>query len=278
MTRNNGNNWNNVGLRHLAVVTAIATLVLVLAGGLVTTTESGDDIPTWPTGKLVGYEGAHRGIAAVVGFLVAILAIGLQFREKRGWLRAIGWTALAAVVVQAVLGGLRVHHYAPVVIAIIHATFAQVIFCATTAIALFLSPSWNEAKPDPEVGGAWRLALTTTAFAFLQLVVGAITRHTGAVLEVHLVNAFVLLILASLLVSRLLVTPMKRGAQLLMGLLGSQIVLGFLALYITMGDFVRSADSPLLQIMTVSFHVVLGAAILATCLVTTLRCRRGVAV
>ena len=58
MTRNNGNNWNNVGLRHLAVVTAIATLVLVLAGGLVTTTESGDDIPTWPTGKLVGYEGA----------------------------------------------------------------------------------------------------------------------------------------------------------------------------------------------------------------------------
>src|SRR5262249_39781478 len=110
----------NLGLHRFAVATAVATLLLIVAGGLVTSTESGLSVPDWPTiygqnmftfppSKWVGgirFEHTHRLIASTVGALTIVLAIWLARREPRAWVRRLGFSALAAVVAQGLLGGL----------------------------------------------------------------------------------------------------------------------------------------------------------------------------
>jgi len=122
----------NKALRTYAALTAAMVVVLLLAGGLVTTTKTGDTIPTWPhwRGKIEGgtwVEWSHRAIAGVVGLMVLGLALALK--------RPLGWVALAGVVVQALIGGLRI--YVPkALVSIVHTTFAQLVFCAVMAVAL----------------------------------------------------------------------------------------------------------------------------------------------
>src|SRR5262250_3268809 len=85
----------------LAVITAAATLVLIVAGGVVTNTGSALAVPDWPTtfgqnmflfpwSRMVGgvlYEHSHRLIGSAVGLLTMILAIGLWITEPRRWVR-----------------------------------------------------------------------------------------------------------------------------------------------------------------------------------------------
>ena len=270
----------NLGIRRLAVLTATMTLVLVLAGGFVTTTRTGDTIPTWPKswGHFEGgwwVEWSHRAVAGTVALLVSGLALALHLKEPRAWVRRIGWLALAAVFVQALIGGLRIH-MPRAAVAIVHACFGQLVFCCMVAVALFVSESWTRTPIDQTSTGARRFGLHATGFAFLQLVAGAVTRHTGAGLPVHLAGAAGVLIFVTLFASRLMLTPIRSGAYLLVALLGLQVVLGLATWAITAGGFVRSHESPLVEIVTISAHVAVGAALLATSLAVTLMCHRGV--
>ena len=97
----------NQGLHRYAVLTACATLLLIVAGGLVTSTESGLSVPDWPLsyGRLmppmvggIFYEHGHRMVATTVGLLTIGLVIWLSRREPRAWVRRLGWAALGAVV------------------------------------------------------------------------------------------------------------------------------------------------------------------------------------
>ena len=268
------------GIRRLAALTAGMTLVLILAGGLVTTTGTGDTIPTWPKswGRMsVGWpvEWSHRAAAGIVATLVTVLAVWLHRRESRPWVRRIGWIAFAAVLLQALIGGLRIHTVAPVPVAIVHACFGQLVFCAMVSVALFVSRAWTAAPADETAAPARRLGAAATGFAFLQLVAGAVTRHTGAVLVVHLLGAGLVLVTVSLFASRLMMTPLKKGANVLVMLLGLQMVLGMATWAIKASGFQRSHESPVLQIATISAHVAVGAALLATSLGVTLMCHRG---
>ena len=81
-------------LHRWAAATAFATLLLITAGGLVTSTESGLSVPDWPTtygsnmftfpvSKWVGgirFEHSHRLIASTVGLMTIVLAVWLQRR------------------------------------------------------------------------------------------------------------------------------------------------------------------------------------------------------
>src|SRR5688572_30338263 len=195
-------------LLHLyAVLVALSTAVLIFAGGLVTSTGSGLSVPDWPTTygwsmftfpleKMVGgirYEHSHRLIASTVGFLILTLACWLWRAEPRRWVRRLGYLALAAVVVQGILGGITVLWYLPEPISISHASLAQIVFCLTTAIALFTSPGWKRGYA-PRVASAvecladdrrlqW-VAAATTGTIYLQIVVGATMRHLDAGLAI----------------------------------------------------------------------------------------------
>src|SRR2546421_7607448 len=152
MSRTTDNLW----LSRYALLTALATLVLICFGGLVTSHEAGLAVPDWPTtfgynmfffpiSKWVGgifYEHTHRLVASAVGFLTIILAAWLWIKEERRWLRWLGVLALAAVIVQGVLGGLRVT-WMKDELGIFHATLAQMFFVLVCSIALFSSRWWT---------------------------------------------------------------------------------------------------------------------------------------
>src|SRR5947207_11802570 len=104
-------------LHRYAILVAVCTLLLVLAGASVTSKEAGLSVPDWPlsygqvipdmTGGVL-FETGHRMIATVVGILTIILAVWLQRVERRSWVRKLGWTALGAVIAQGLLGGMTV--------------------------------------------------------------------------------------------------------------------------------------------------------------------------
>lgn len=196
---------------HLfAVVVALATAVLIFAGGLVTSTGSGLSVPDWPNTygwfmftfpleKMVGgivYEHTHRLIASTVGFLILVQAFWLWRAEPRRWVRRLGFIALGAVITQGMLGGITVLWYLPDPISIAHASLAQVVFCLTVTIALATSPGWRQAYAPANISwpaGGWpplgdrtlqRIAAATTAVVYVQIVVGATMRHTDAGLAI----------------------------------------------------------------------------------------------
>src|SRR5215470_3556844 len=187
-------------IHRFAKFVAGCTVLLVLAGSLVTSTDSGLSVPDWPTtygwnmftfppSKWVGgilYEHGHRLIASTVGFLTILLAAWLWFSDSRRWMKRLGVAALGAVIAQGVLGGLTVMFFLPPSISTAHAGLAEIFFCLTVAIALFTSRGWLASYNGHVVDDATlrQIATTTTALIYCQILVGATMRHTGAGLAI----------------------------------------------------------------------------------------------
>src|SRR5262249_42418767 len=187
-------------LHRFAKFVAGCTVLLVLAGSLVTSTDSGLSVPDWPTtygwnmftfppSKWVGgilYEHGHRLIASSVGFLTIVLAVWLWMSEQRRWMRWLGVGALGAVIAQGVLGGLTVMFFLPAPISTAHAGLAEIFFCITVAIALFTSRRWIDGYDGhvADDSSLRRVATATTALIYCQILVGATMRHTGAGLAI----------------------------------------------------------------------------------------------
>src|SRR5580698_266970 len=139
------------GLYRWSILLAFCTLLLVVAGGLVTSRDAGLSVPDWPLsyGKLMPpmeggilYEHGHRMVATTVGLLTIVSMIWLFRSERRTWLRWLGAIALVAVILQGVLGGLTVLLLLPWWISTAHACLAQLFFATTVAIAIFTSNWW----------------------------------------------------------------------------------------------------------------------------------------
>ena len=182
-------------LHRFAWFLAAATLFLLVAGGMVTSTGSGLAVPDWPNtygrfmfsfplDHMVGgifYEHGHRLIASVVGFMTIVLAVWLWRVDDRRWMRRLGWIALAAVIVQGVLGGVTVLYFLPAPVSVAHAGLAEIFFCLTVAIAIFTSERWrNPTHGAVDDALLRRLAIATTVLVYIQILLGATMRHTGA--------------------------------------------------------------------------------------------------
>jgi len=195
----------NIGLHRFALFTACCTAFLIFVGGLVTSTESGLSVPDWPTtygwnmfafpvSKWVGgifYEHSHRLVASFVGFLTLILAFWTWIREKRQWVRVLAVAALGTVMAQGILGGLTVMFFLPTAISMAHACLAQTFFCLVIAITLFTSPQWKQGLPiaQTSVDSVSSISLPalcglTTAAIYIQLLLGALMRHTDSGLAI----------------------------------------------------------------------------------------------
>ncbi len=187
-----------IWLHRYTKLVAACTVLLIAAGGMVTSTGSGLAVPDWPNTygwfmfsfpfeKWVGgifYEHGHRLIASTVGFLTIILALWTWLVEPRRWVRWLGVTALGTVILQGLLGGITVLLLLPAPVSIGHAGLAQLFFCITVSLAIFTSPGWkNSTNPvvDPMLQ---RLALTTTIVVYCQILLGATMRHTASGLAI----------------------------------------------------------------------------------------------
>ncbi len=200
-----------------SLLVVFATLILILAGGLVTSHDAGLAVPDWPTSygqwfpPMVGnvfWEHGHRMIAGIVGILTLILVLWIQFREKRKGVKVLAWVALGMVLAQALLGGLTVIFMLPAPVSIAHACLAQTFFCALVALTYFLGP-FPEMKntvftSESGVSRLRRLLILTAIFIYLQLILGATVRHTSFTwpLVIHIMVAFLILIHVLLVVLR----------------------------------------------------------------------------
>ena len=297
-----------MALRLYTRLVAFSTAVLIFAGGLVTSTGSGLSVPDWPNtygwfmfnfpfDKWVGgirYEHSHRLIASTVGFLILVLAVWLWRVESRGWVRRLGYLALAAVITQGILGGITVLWYLPDPISIAHASLAQIVFCLTTAIALFTSRSWtaNVVSSAPDDSLLRKLTIVTTGWIYVQILIGATMRHTDAGLAIpdfplafghlmpphwdpkiaihfaHRVGALIASALILAATGHVFYHHRNRGelvrpSILLLVLLTAQITLGAYTI-LTAKHFIIN-----------SLHVVTGASVLVTSLVLALRVHRS---
>jgi cytochrome c oxidase assembly protein subunit 15 len=201
MTRSTHNVW----LHRFACVLALTTLALVALGGVVTTKGVGMAVPDWPTtygenmflfppSKWIGgifYEHTHRLLASWVGLLTIVLTVWLWLKESRRWLRWLGVAALVGVVLQGVLGGMRVvfdAHGLGTELGIFHAALAQLYFLLICSIAFCTSRWWGRGDVR-DLTSANALAVrrwfaVTSVLILVQLIFGATMRHQHAGLAV----------------------------------------------------------------------------------------------
>lgn len=278
-----------VWLHRFAVVLVGLTFLLILAGGNVTSKDAGLAVPDWPlsfssvnpagwmsdmdgTRPGVRDEHGHRLIGALVGLMVVGLVIWLHRVEPRTWVRKMGYLALAAVIIQGVMGGLRVTEKS-LALAIVHGCFAQAFLCLTIAIAAATWPRFPGGVPfggtaprHDEALRFWTAAMVLAVFG--QLVLGALLRHLGGLqmAVVHIFGAVVvgacLMMAAQHIFSRPdSERPLGNLTIALFLVYGFQLLLG-VAAYVLVVPMSSQNPVNLAQIVVPTIHVGIGAVVL----------------
>jgi len=302
------NSVYNVWLHRFAKLVAGATFILIFIGGLVTSTDSGLAVPDWPTtygqfmfsfplSQMVGgifYEHGHRMVASVVGTLMVILAVWLWRKEPRRWVKRLGWLALLAVIIQGLLGGLTVLFLLPTAVSVSHGALAQIFFCLTICLALFTSKEWQQTPA--KIAGAHRpplqtLTMATTAAVFMQLMLGALMRHTksglaipdfplafgkiippfdSAKVAIHFSHRFGALVVSTLVIWTVArIIKYYRGEKKLYR--PAMFLTCALLIQLTLGAFTVWTQK---EVLMTTMHVATGALILGTSLFLALRAYR----
>lgn len=286
------------GLHRLALVLACWTFLLIIAGALVTSNDAGLSVPDWPTSfgswykipKLVGgvqFEHTHRMIAQVAGLLTFALAFWTWRAEKRHWVRILAFTAAGTVVAQGVLGGLTVLYYLPPLVSSAHAALAQTFFCVAVAMAMFTGRKWIEEQPrvqfDQRRPSLFTLAVLSIFVLYVQLILGAMFRHHGLSWWPHVAHAAVVSFVLAWTAIRALtvysnVEAVRRPAVVMLGLVITQLCLGFLA-FLTRVEWGKDAVQPELpMVISTVAHVAVGALLLATAVILAIQVWRHVPV
>lgn len=288
-TRSAGGGWPH----RMALLTLCATLLLIVAGALVTSLGAGLAVPDWPTtfghsmfafplSKMAGgvlVEHSHRLMGSLVGILTIFTAGALLWRDERRWMRALGVAALALVILQGVLGGMRVV-LVKLDLAVVHACAAQLFFGLMAGIALVTSRAWARSEgaflASPPLA---RLAALAAGTLYLQTALGAYLRHTGERADAHLMFAVVAAAAALWAAARAIREcgshpAVARAATLVWVLLAVQIVLGLAAF---VGKYTEWADPVLSYWVVVALtaaHVAGGSLLFAAALVLAIWLRR----
>ncbi|HTU89037.1 MAG TPA: COX15/CtaA family protein [Gemmataceae bacterium] len=286
-------------LHAWSVLTAGATVALLVLGAEVTTKKVGMADPVWPTvpwhlalidwsvpnpGLVI--EHTHRLAGYIVGCCVIVLTVGLWFSARRAWLKWLGVAALIGVIAQGLLGGFRVrlHERFGIDLAIIHGCFAQIVFSLFVSLAVVTSARFAAVSlPAAEAPRLRLWSLMLTGLVFVQLIWGAVLRHTNGALaqRMHLMTAFAVVAAAVWFAHLALASPSARRVLgrtlILLGLLLTvQVMLGVESwLGKFAGVLLPELRTPTMaQEATRIAHVLVGSFILATAVVQTVLLHR----
>src|SRR5439155_23084860 len=181
-------------LNRFAWLTCVSTLLLICSGGMVTSKNVGLAVPDWPTtfgynmflfpvSRWVGgilFEHTHRLIGSLVGFLTIILAVWLWLCADRRWVRNLGVIAVIGVILQGILGGLRVTMMKDQ-IGIFHACVAQAFLALLVFIALVTTQIWHSLTrrlvDSQKLSPIKTLTVAITVAIYVQLALGATIRE-----------------------------------------------------------------------------------------------------
>jgi heme a synthase len=295
---------------RVAVVLCCATFPLIWIGGLVTTHDAGMAVPDWP--NTYGYnlflypysewfaapwdlfiEHGHRLLAAAVGLLTIALVIVVWRKDDRRWMLGAAVVALALVIAQGVLGGLRVLFDART-LAMIHGCVGPLFFTYCVLLATLTSQRWREASTSGRVQASQAAtAIAIALLAYAQLVLGAQLRHAGESLSpatfrtfvvFHLVVAGMLVFAISTLAVMHRASPswLRRPSWGLVAVVVMQVLLGAAAWVVNYGWPVWFENSSVAAAFTVqakgqlqadvtTAHVAIGSMILAVGAMIALR-------
>ena len=274
-------------------IAAAATMFLIGLGGLVTSAEAGLAVVDWPNSfgynmflyplsRMTGgiyYEHAHRLFGALVGLTTVTFAILIQIHERRRWVKAVGWAAVVMVVVQGIMGGLRVTgeftmsqeaaDMSPsTVLALVHGIFGQLFFATLVSLTVFVRRDWIapvRRLARASAGLDWKLGGFALAALVLQLALGAAQRHLSHAVLVHLgwgmlVVTPLLLIAGARAWSLEELPVLKRIGMVLASGVGLQVMLGFIAYAVT--GAAGGEPIPALDLVVATAHQWFGAALL----------------
>ena len=296
-------NWTGA----FAKVAASATFSLLIVGGFVTSERAGLSVVDWPNSfgygmflnplsRMTGgiyYEHAHRLFGSLVGLTTLVLAIHLQRVEKdRRWLRGFALAALGVVIVQGLLGGLRVTgrftmsdlpaDTAPKIgLAVVHGVVAQIFFAMVVAIGAFTTRTWKTGPAPTRARSAstdHALSALLVGMLIIQIVLGAIQRHLSGGLLIHItMAAFVLLVAISsgarawgLYGSQ---PVLRRLGRWVIYVVAAQVMLGIASLVVR--GMMTSAGSPAaISVIVRTAHQATGAILLAWSVLLMLWSRR----
>lgn len=197
-------------LRAFAKTVCYATLFLIFMGGLVTSHDAGLSVVDWPTSggynmftyplehwlgaehrgfgdEGVFWEHSHRLFASLVGVLTLILAAWIVARDKRFWLWLLAFGAVFLVTIQGILGGMTVLLGLPTQVSVLHGVAGQSFLVVLLIIAYALSKERRERRREADPGAhrsVRRWAIAAVSLVFIQLLVAAVMRHSGAGLAI----------------------------------------------------------------------------------------------
>jgi len=276
---------------RLVLVACAATFFLLIAGGVVTSERAGLAVVDWPNSfgynmflyplsRMTGgiyYEHAHRLLGSLVGLTTLVLAIYITLREPRRWVRRMAWGALLLVMLQGLLGGLRVTGHLTLatdpalthpslVLAAVHGVTGQLFFALLVALAVVTAPSYQNAAHEAGIAPSRGLETALLAVLLLQLTLGAIQRHFAHGLVVHITVAAAVTGLAAAAALRSMlrgeIPEAVRPAKALLALVGLQLSLGVGALVASMTRPPAGAPRPW-QALALTAHQANGALVLA---------------
>jgi cytochrome c oxidase assembly protein subunit 15 len=277
-------------VHRFAIFVVCWTIILLIAGALVTSNDAALSVPDWPlsygtfTPPWFGgirFEHSHRLIAGGLGLLSIALAVLVWKKDERRWLRWFSVIAVAGIAAQAVLGGEVVikllHYWLPV----IHACFAQIVFAALLSIAVFTSRWWISDQPQVEDTGSpsiHSLAIANAVVIYLQVILGAGFRHKEIPVWPHMAGALVVLGMVIWLAAVLRRRFEKSAAIsktriLLHAILGTQLLLGLGAYWSRLTTAAAPQPMPLMVTLTV-LHTVVGAILFGVSVLIVLLCYR----
>ena len=274
-----------------AWVLALATLPLLVTGGIVTGLEAGLAVPDWltsfdypmvlyPMAKMQADPGVyaehfHRLWGLLVGLIMIMMVIHVFRTDARGWMRRFAIVLLIAVIAQGVLGGLRVTERG-IAWAVVHGVFGQLVFSGILLLTAFTSAHWlarTDVKPIDR-----KLAWMLPAFLLVQLILGALTRHlgneygvrAGGSMALMMTHATVAVIVAAKIIftagrvwgryGKLPVFP--KVALWLLGLLVLQLVLGIVAMAVVLASPEVDAQPSGFELTVTTVHQANGALML----------------
>ena len=281
------------GVHRLAVFVFLWTILLFVAGALVTSNAAALSVPDWPKSfgtwfptlrQLVGgafFEHSHRVIAGILGVLLLVETVVIWVKDSRLWLRWFALTAVGGVVVQSILGGEVVRRLLQYWLPVLHACFAQIMFGAILCLAVFTSKWWMADRPQLEDRAGisiHSLALLNAIVMFVQVFWGAAFRHQYAAIWPHLVGSVVVLGMtiwtAAVLRRRFDDSrEMTLGRTLLHNMVGTQLLLGFAAYWSRLTTADAPRPMPVMVTLTV-LHTVFGALVFVASVFVVLLCYR----
>jgi cytochrome c oxidase assembly protein subunit 15 len=282
----------SVSLHRFILATLGVSLLLIGWGGFVTSINAGLAVPDWPTSfnswdplsPFPGWweqtpilaEHGHRLIGAVIGLLTITLAVWVWRVDPRPGVKGLAAMALVVVVLQGILGGLRVVLIS-IDLAVVHAMTAQLYFGLLVTLAVMTSVPWLNRPDFAELStpreSLSRLAAITAGAVLVQIGLGTLLRHPGEGISfplamIHITGAVVVFALIFLLIRSGLRmhgndAVLRRGMMWLMFVLTIQVTLGLAAYFVLLNESGMVIPSNL-QVIINSLHVVIGAVLWGT--------------